>query len=337
MNTFFRDYSLPLFLLFTVLYLAKSIFAPLVIAIFLVIIIQSSYRFFLKHVKNTWASWLLSFFSFSIFLSLVIYILTTEVQKFIVDIPLYKSALQTIIGLVEQYSGWRIQASYVDIFSSIDFSGIAVSLTSSVSNVASYIFTIVFFVLFILLELPYIRIKLHKVFWGNKHLDLPKVISHINEEISYYFLIKFFIALLNGIISFSILSAFWVRYALFFSFVVFLLDFIPNIGWFIAMILPFLFCFIQFPESLSYPFIVLLFLLAQQTIMGNFVEPKIMWQRLNLSTLAILLFLMFWWSLWWVVGAFLAVPIMTILSIILSHFESTKSISIFLSEKGQVK
>ena len=90
-------------------------------------------------------------------------------------------------------------------------------------------------------------------------------------------------------------------------------------------------------SSPVYSFFLLAALLVPQTITGNFLEPKLVGSRLNLSGFAILLALLFWGSIWGVVGAFLAVPLMTSLNIIFSKFHSTKPIAILFSEKGEVQ
>jgi predicted PurR-regulated permease PerM len=93
-----------------------------------------------------------------------------------------------------------------------------------------------------------------------------------------------------------------------------------------------LFSFTIFDSTLT-SVLLLLALLIPQTITWNVIEPKLIWTRLNLSGFFILLALIFWWSLWWLVWAFLAVPLMTSINIILAKFEKTKKIAIMLSEK----
>jgi len=58
-----------------------------------------------------------------------------------------------------------------------------------------------------------------------------------------------------------------------------------------------------------------------------------MWSRLNLSPLVILLSLWLWWLVWGIIWMLLSVPIMVTINIILSRFETTRPISILLSEK----
>ena len=78
------------------------------------------------------------------------------------------------------------------------------------------------------------------------------------------------------------------------------------------MALPFLYSFVQFDSSYTSVFL-LVSLLIPQMISGNIIEPKIMGKRLNLSSSVIILSLLFWSSLWGIIGAFLSVPIMAVI------------------------
>ena len=73
-----------------------------------------------------------------------------------------------------------------------------------------------------------------------------------------------------------------------------------------------------------------------QLIVGNFLEPKIMGNSLNLSPLIVIISLSVWGSIWGIVGMVLSVPITVIMIILFAQFKSTKPIAILLSEKGIV-
>jgi AI-2 transport protein TqsA len=68
-----------------------------------------------------------------------------------------------------------------------------------------------------------------------------------------------------------------------------------------------------------------------QFLIGNFVEPKLLGQSLDLHPATILLSLMFWGLIWGATGMILAVPIMAVLRIALSRIENTKTIAELLS------
>ena len=63
---------------------------------------------------------------------------------------------------------------------------------------------------------------------------------------------------------------------------------------------------------------MLLPLSVVQFLIGNFLDPYVMGNSLNLSPFAILVSLAIWSALWGVPGAFLAVPITAIMVIVFS-------------------
>ncbi len=115
----------------------------------------------------------------------------------------------------------------------------------------------------------------------------------------------------------------------------FLLNYIPYIGPLIAVVTLLIVASIQVTQLVPFIFLGIL-LTAIQIILGNFVEPKWLGVRLNLSPLVILLSLAFWGSIWGFIGLFLSVPIMVILTIILGKFPKTRPIAVMLSATGEV-
>jgi predicted PurR-regulated permease PerM len=75
---------------------------------------------------------------------------------------------------------------------------------------------------------------------------------------------------------------------------------------------------------------------AIQLVIGNFLEPKLLGNSLNISPLVALVSLSIWGAFWGVVGMVLSVPFTVIIIILLAHFSSTKSVAIMLSNKGDV-
>jgi predicted PurR-regulated permease PerM len=129
---------------------------------------------------------------------------------------------------------------------------------------------------------------------------------------------------------------FGLDFALLFALFVFILDFIPSVGWAIAMSIPFLYSFVQFDQTYL-SFVLLICLMVPQFITGNIIEPRVMGKRLNLSSFVIILSLIFWSSLWWVAGAFLAIPLMVSINIVLSKFKATQALAVFLSQDWEIK
>jgi predicted PurR-regulated permease PerM len=72
--------------------------------------------------------------------------------------------------------------------------------------------------------------------------------------------------------------------------------------------------------------------LAVNLIQSQFVTPLILGRRLTLNPVAILVGLVFWWWLWGVGGAFIAVPLLATFKIFCDHIESLAPIGEFLGK-----
>jgi predicted PurR-regulated permease PerM len=110
----------------------------------------------------------------------------------------------------------------------------------------------------------------------------------------------------------------------------FFLTYIPNLGVMISTVLPFFTALAQYDNVVT-PVILLIVMGVVGYLIGNLVEPKILGDRLNLSPLLLIFSLVFWGYLWGVTGMLLSVPIMSMIKIVLSKFESTRPLSILMS------
>jgi predicted PurR-regulated permease PerM len=162
------------------------------------------------------------------------------------------------------------------------------------------------------------------------------VFQAIDADIRTYIGVKTFTSFLTAAISFVILSWTGLDFAELWAVLIFVLNFIPNIGSIVATILPSLLALVQF-EPLT-PFLVIFFGIgATQIVIGNILDPNLMGHRLNISPLVIVLSMLLWGYLWGVPGLFLGVPMMVILMIVLYHFEDTRWVAVLLSRDGRLR
>jgi predicted PurR-regulated permease PerM len=146
---------------------------------------------------------------------------------------------------------------------------------------------------------------------------------------------KTIISLTTGFASYFALVIIGVDVPVFWAFLIFVFNYIPTIGSIIATFFPAIFALLQFGEF-GPAIIVLLLVGSIQVIVGNFVEPKVMGNTLNISPLVVLLALTLWGAIWGITGMLLSVPITVILIIIMSEIPSTRPLAILLSEKGEI-
>jgi predicted PurR-regulated permease PerM len=109
------------------------------------------------------------------------------------------------------------------------------------------------------------------------------------------------------------------------------LNFIPYVGAVANTVLLALAAFVAF-EDTGRALLVPGTFLALNLIESNLVTPMIYGNRMKLNTVALFIGLVFWWYIWGVPGAILAVPIMATLKIACDHIESLAPIGEFLGK-----
>ncbi|HEY0152166.1 MAG TPA: AI-2E family transporter [Longimicrobium sp.] len=88
-------------------------------------------------------------------------------------------------------------------------------------------------------------------------------------------------------------------------------------------------------ESTGQAMLVPAAFLVINLIQGNLVSPTLLGHRLALNPVAIFVGLAFWYSVWGIPGAFLAVPILAALKILCDHVESLAAFGEFLGGRDE--
>jgi predicted PurR-regulated permease PerM len=161
------------------------------------------------------------------------------------------------------------------------------------------------------------------------------ILTSIDENMKKYLFMKTFVAGISAVASYLWLIYLGVPFAGVWRFIVFITSYIPTIGRIISSILPITFSLV-YQNTLSTPLLVGLGLVAIQIIFGNILEPRLTGKTLNLSTLAILINLVFWGMLWGVAGMFFSVPMLVAVFVICAQFDSTRWVAILLSADGKI-
>lgn len=221
-------------------------------------------------------------------------------------------------------SGFNLSAVLDTFFSSGIISGLLGSITSFLGDV----FIVLLFWLFMSGGREAFDKKLDKIFDG-RNGRIMQSYERINQQVRSYILIKTMISLLTGLMTGLIVVLFGGDFAILWGIVAFLLNFIPNIGSLIATAFPILFLFLKF--GINFNFIAgSILLVLNQNVIGNYLEPIYLGKHLNLSTVFVLLSLLFWGWVWGISGMFLAVPFSAICIIIFENTDSLRPLALIL-------
>ncbi len=337
--------AILLALVLYVLHIGKSMLLPLVISIvvwYIIIIIAIEYeniKFRGKRMPK-WAAITLSLFTMGGALWLFTILINNNVNNVIRQAPDYEAKFRTFLFFVQKtFNDYGITElpNFEQIFGAINVAGILSGIGGMLKSIVGYTGMIFIYVLLLLLEFHTFDRKLRALFPDNaRYENAQNTISNITRDINAYIKIKTISSILTGLLSYIVLLLVGVDFATFWAFLIFLLNFIPTFGSIAGVIFPAILTIVQFGSVVPF-LIVLLSLTGVQFVFGNLLEPKLMGESLNLSPLVIIISLALWGNIWGVTGMFLCVPIMVIINIVLSKFETTRPIAVMLSVKGIVK
>jgi AI-2 transport protein TqsA len=326
---------ITLILLGAVFRAAGNVLLPLIISIILSFIVAPVVNFLDKsHVPRIIAIAIIVLFLFGI-IFLIFLFFQTSVNSLIIEYPKYAERFRSIIGELSQTAEERFGINIGEYLGQIDWSitirSFLVSFSGNVMSFATSVIIIMIFLIFLLLEKPYFQKKLKAAFEEKTGRKVGAMLDHINRQIARYLTLKFFISLGTGVLVWFALKIIGMDFAIVWGALAFLLNFIPSIGSSIHMAVTILMGFIQFYPSAGKIIAVIISMVGIQTLIGQFLDPRLQGHRLNLSPFVILVSLVLWGWIWGIVGMFLAVPITAIIQIICANIPGLKFIAVFIS------
>ena len=110
-----------------------------------------------------------------------------------------------------------------------------------------------------------------------------------------------------------------------------LLNFVPYIGGLVNTVILTMAAFLTF-DDVSQALLIPIVFTAINILEGNLITPMILGRRMRLNTVAVFIGLIFWWYLWGIPGAILAVPMLATIKITCDHIASLAPIGEFLAE-----
>jgi predicted PurR-regulated permease PerM len=223
-----------------------------------------------------------------------------------------------------------------DLFGQISLQPLIGSMVASVSAIAVTVIIVLLYASFLLIEQRSFDAKIAALSSDPRIVArVRQVTSDINARIGSYLALKTFLSILLGLTSWIAMAFMGLEFAAFWAVVIALLNYVPYIGSFLGVLFPVTMAIVQFANP-SDVLAVFLPLTALQFLIGNFLDPYVMGNSLNLSPFAILVSLAAWSALWGIPGAFLAVPITAIMAIVFSGFAGTRPIAVLLSRDGRL-
>lgn len=206
-----------------------------------------------------------------------------------------------------------------------------VNSLSTVAEAVSGVTLVLLTTVFALFEAVSFESKARRAF----HLppDQPHPFSNMLREIQQYLGIKTVVSLGTGLLIGMWCGLWHLEFYVLWGLVAFVLNYIPSIGSIIAAIPAVLLSLLQ--QGPTHALIIAAGYIAVNFAFGNFLEPSWLGRRLGLSTLVVMLSLIFWGWAWGPVGMLLSVPLTMVVKILLQNTKDLRWLAVLLGNEPQ--
>lgn len=307
------------------LYWLSSVMIPFVLALFFAIGLSPVVEFQMRILRAPRAVAVAGAFAVGILvLGLVSTLVTTSVAQLTRNAGRYQERIQQFIQAVaDAVPAERLgidPAMISDPLSQMSAASVGPLLmgtTNALLGVLSQGLLVLVFLLFLLL--------------GESGASSTGLWGEARQRVRVYIIAKTAISAGTGLSVAFVLGILGVDLAMVFGLFAFLLNFIPNVGSVIATLLPLPVVLFSPDLSLSAAILAIAIPATLQTIIGNFIDPKITGGSLDLHPVTVLLALMVWGMLWGIVGMFLATPLTAVIKILCERSEVTRPVAQLLA------
>ena len=271
---------------------------------------------------------------------LLAYLIMANKDRAMLLAPQYQQSLLAAIQSIAVFFGIETEPTWAtlrqELLAQINLQRLFGSLLASAGSILATFVIVFLYATFLLVERGSFEAKLANMSDDPKRVARLRVmIQAINRRIGSYLALKTLLSILLGVVSWGVMRLYGLEFAALWSVLAAFLNFVPYIGSVLGVVFPVLMAIVQFGD-LGTILTLLVALSAVQFVIGNFLDPYVMGNSLNLSPFAILISLAVWSELWGIPGAFLAVPITAIMTIVFSEFPGTRPVAVLLSKSGKL-
>jgi predicted PurR-regulated permease PerM len=202
--------------------------------------------------------------------------------------------------------------------------GVIGGITSTAGNLG----VLVLIMAFMMLEATRYPQKLHDAL-DRSPVSAGRLDAFVDSMRSYVVINTIF-GLIAGTLNTVLLFALGVDFAILWGVLSFLLSFLPNIGFILALVPPTLLALLQF--GVARALMVLGGFIVINTVLDNVVKPRFFGESLDISPAVVVVSLVFWGWLLGPVGAILAVPLSIAVRFLFEAFDEVRWLAHLMSD-----
>lgn len=278
-----------------------------------------------------------------IFLAVVIafvVVVASNAQAISDAAPRYSENLTALIDRISEMLGIASKPDLATILGKVqgwlNIEAMMNSVIGGLTTFGTFLFSALLYAAFLLADWGELPAKTQRAFGGGENADrVVKTARAINERIGTYLASKTLINLILGAISLVVMWVLGIEFAFFWAVLIALLNYIPYIGSIVGVLFPVALALGQF-GTIYNPLIAFVALMGAQVFVGNYLEPKMLGKSVNMSAFVFLIALSFWMTVWGLEGAILAIPLTSMIMIVLAEIPQTRPLAAMMSDDGNI-
>ena len=318
------------------LFWMRDILAPLALAVFLLAMIDGLARLLAQRAPFIPQALALpvALLGSVIVAGLVVYAVAANAASFAQELLSETTRLNQIIARIAAVFGVRVPPTVSQLVNQLNPVRYVGDVARALQSFAAGAFAVLIYLGFLIASRQGFQRKAVALFPAREErAGATRVFDRIRASIQRYLWIQTVTGLLIAGLSAVVMYGVRLPDALFWSFLILILSFVPVIGGAIGSVLPPLFALLQFP-TLWQAVVLFAGLQAIGFVVGNVLQPRMQRDSLNIDPVVVLLSLALWGALWGLPGMFLSTPLTVTAITILAQFEGSRWIAILLSGDG---
>jgi predicted PurR-regulated permease PerM len=208
--------------------------------------------------------------------------------------------------------------------------GYGLTTIRRITETAGNIVLLMLLMAFMMLEAMRFPAKLRRAL-GSRSEAVERM-NRFGESIRSYVVINAIFGLIAAVLNTALLLALGVDFAVLWGVLSFLLSFVPNIGFMIALVPPALIALVE--HGFTRPIIVVVAYTLINFVVDNVIKPRFVGAKVDLSPLIVVVSLIFWGWLLGPMGALVAVPLTIGLKFFLESFDESLWMAHLMSDAG---
>ena len=322
------------------LYWLRGILTPLAMAIFLLIMIDGVKRFIERRTPVTahWAAGaavILVLLGFLASIAIIVYGARGFFDQASTDAVALGPRLDQILADVYRMVGQPSPPTASELLARVDLSSYLAMVARQAQGVVVGAIFVMVYLGFLLASQHGFQRKLVSLFPERAaRSEAVDVFQRVRGGVEGYLWVQTVTGAMICAAAWLLMRAVGLQNAEFWTFVIFIVGFIPVLGGAIAGLAPPIFALVQFESY--WPAVILLGgLQLILFISGNLIQPRMQGDNQNIDPVVVLLALAFWGQIWGVVGMFLSTPLAVMAMAVLSEFKGSRWMAVLLSGDGE--